>query len=793
MNNHVKLEYENPVTDIRKFKENLFLLDSKMVLHKVTNSLKNIKDYSLFPDSEQYKHGAILHNGSILYEHEEIIKSFSVKSKKTIEYYWNEKEIASISQSFDGRFIAVGYKRGNVTIYLINGTVYQTVYFKYGNVLNIIFSNDSNKLVINYEKNKIVVHDVEYNVTLGTILVKAPFIHSAFLDDKRIFGVSESGYTTIVDIHEEEVISSNNNEIKGATSISVTPDKEYGLIGQYDGTLTVIFIERNKILFSKKLSRAEIIGIKWMGETLVISYLSGTVEFFLLRNDHESIKEHIEQRDFKSVGKIMKENSFLSLFSDIEKELDQAWNKDIFPKALDLILDENQEEAKKLVSPFTHDVYKNRVFNIYIDKPEVPDKFQSSYEKKEYRVLYELAKQYPHLKKTSIFQEVEKEWDIAYSKAFRNMKKNLKDKAIAILKLFYDVESKKHLISTLINIPNMFISSANTYKNGSLDEYFATVSRSQVLKDTPEYKEISKKMDLVLQELNNARKQDDVKKTIEIAKKLSLYRPHRKRSKEILESLKDKITFMSYVNKNETRLAYRLVDKNHDITEMEEFKDLYKNYLEKEKMAYKYIVSGHTKQIIVTLDKFVNIPFLKRKIASLVKTSLLNSLKDVKDPEMLDWKATIENYGRLFGLDHDMERMTVSIDRDKEYYKALGGRNPTGYMNKEFPNTILQYKTNKQLKEEALKEEESKRGNVKPYVHIIMTLLIILLVILGANFLTDYFQTAIMQYNQERKAGPYQFFNRAHEEFKKQGGSEDQESEKQQSFFEKTFGGREKP
>ncbi|MCV6608027.1 MAG: hypothetical protein OIF32_07445 [Campylobacterales bacterium] len=790
MSNNIQLEFNNKIIDVKKFKDHLFFLDEKVHLHKYSLDFEKEQDYKVIKDKGNYTYQQLLKNGSLLFQQNEKLYTFTVKTKSFKEFFWIKENITSVAPSSDGKFIAVGYEDGSVSIFLVDGTLYQTISFHFGKIIALCFSETSNRLIINCERNKTVVHDINTNKTIGTILTKAPTFHSKFIDDNTIFCFDESGYTSIIDIKSQEVKSYRNNNIKGGTSIAITPDKEYGIIGSYDGTLTVIFLEINKILFSKKTQTSSIINIQWIEDTLLFMYEDNKVEVFTLGTLHQLVKNHIKNKNFSTVSKLLKENIFLTLFSDIEKELDDIWNETVFPEALDLIIDDKIDQAKKITLPFLHDEYKNKVFNIYIDKQDIPTKFDLSYETKDYVTFYQLAEQYPHFKRTKRFQLVENQWKITYEKAFKQIKDSLKDKAIETFKPFYEVEEKKHIISTLINIPKMFIDSQKEYQLKNFDEYYSIVGRAPVLKETPEFLTLEKITESLKEKMLQAEKEDNLKERILYGKKLGEFKPYKKLAQKHLNEVKEKVKFLDYMKKNEISLAYNIADESNDVTLLKEFQIDYKKYLDKEALCYKHIETGNTKEILKILREFFHIPFFKKKASSIIKLSYVNSLKHNTETKNLDWKATAENYGRLFGLDHNIEIMMRALGQEKEYYKASGGRSGTGYIRADFPQTIIQYKTQEQIQKEEEKKEAQEKGKYAYVRHIIIGLAIILSVIMGTLFLQDFFSNEIDNYNNNRKSGPFQFFNHAHEKFKQKGGDPEETQNKQEGFLNDTFGTR---
>jgi hypothetical protein len=325
-------------------------------------------------------------------------------------------------------------------------------------------------LLVVGDRSRCVVHDVLLNRTLAVIRTDIKIFKALFLDDYKLFAINENGTTSLIDIKTASVLSTHNNSIVNPATIALNTSRDYAMVAEKNGKITVIFLERNKILFTHQLLNKPVKKIKWIQENLFFLFDDGTVTVYPLQNDHKMVEKNIEARDYKTASLLLKKNTFLSLFSDIEKGLDTIWNEEVFPQAMDLILDGRQDAAVALVDPFVHDVYKKKIFNLYTNQSDVVTAFLKAYEGNDYSAIFSLAETYPHLKKSYKYRVVNDEWELAYKKAFDVMKNGFKVKANQILGPFNDVEGKKNIISVLTTFPKLFIdaeslSSPNVFPN----------------------------------------------------------------------------------------------------------------------------------------------------------------------------------------------------------------------------------------------------------------------------------------------------------------------------------------
>jgi len=760
MINHISLKYETPICDVEKFGKSFLLLDDTLRLHRITPTFKKEKTFTLLKTATDRDKKLILSEGALAFTKQDKLYTLAIKEKKVNSLTWFGEKINAISESHDGQYIAAGYNDGRVNVFLQTGEIYQSLVFECGNVKTLAFDDQSNLLLVVGDRSKTVVHDVMLNQTLAVIRTDIKIFKAVFLDNYKLFSINENGTTSIIDIKTSTVLSTHNNNIVNPTTIALNTSRDYGMVAEKNGKITVIFLERNKILFTHQLINKPVKKIKWVYETLFFLFDDGNVMIYPLLNDHKLVEKNIEERDYKTASLLLKKNTFLSLFSDIEKELDTIWTEEIFPQAMDLILDNRQEMAEELVDPFVHDVYKKKIFNLYTNHSEVVTNFLRAYENNDYSTVFALAETYPHLKKSYKYRVVNDEWELAYKKAFDVMKNGFKAKANQILSPFNDVEIKKNLISVLTTFPKMFIDAEALFLSKHTSAYFTYATKNSVIKGTPEYKKLIDEAEKLLKKIEEAKKSGALKEVIVLSKQLANYGHYKKQAKDIIDSIRNRVLFLDHVRKNNFTEAYSLIEQTHEITEMDEFQKLYAEFARQEKEAYRLAYEGKTGEILLLLREFLPIPLLKDKIASIVKISYLRHFIGVTEIELTDWKATIEYYSLFFGIDSDIKETTKQIGVEDVLYKIIGGKDKYGYRKYDFIDDIVKMKTEEQLKAE-------KRAAKKDHSHLYHLLILvggIGVLAFIAYILLNVFSSSIASYKEERRQGPYKLFEKVYEQ-----------------------------
>ncbi len=759
MSNHITLKYDSPICDIRKFGKSYLLLDDMLRLHRITPTFKKEKSFTLIKTESKKGIKQLLASGAFTFVKKEKPYTLAIKEKKLVPLTWFGDTITCMAESYDGKYLAFGYDNGRVNVFMDSGEIYQSLVFECGNIRSVAFDDKSDMLLAIGDRNKMAVHDVLLNRTLASIRTDVGILHALFLDDYKIFAVNENGTTSIINIKTASVESTHNNSIQNPTAIALNTNRDYGMVAERNGKVTVIFLERNKILFTHQLQEKPVGKIKWVGETLVFLFKDGSVAIYPLLNDHKMIEKNIADRDYKTASLLLKKNTFLSLFSDIENSLDTVWNEEVFPQAMDLILDNRQADAETLVDPFIHDVYKKKVFNLYTDESEVVINFLKAYEHNDYATIFALAETYPHLKKSYKYRVINDEWELAYKKAFDAMKNGFKAKATQIFRPFNDIEKKKNLISVLTTFPNLFIEADTYFRTKQTAKYFALATKNSVLKETPEYERLVDAAEKLIKKIDEAEERGALRDIIVLAKRLASYSPYKAKAKAIIDSIRYRVLFLDHIQKGKNSEAYALIEQAHEITRMDEFQTLYAPFKAEEPAAYTAAFHGQTAEILYRMKDFLSVPLLKDKIASIVKISYLKSFLNVDDVEMTDWKSTIEYYSLFFGIDNDIKETTRQLGIEEVLYKMIGGKDKYGYRKYDFLDDIIKEKTEEQLKA----ERQKKKRDLTHIQHFLIIVGGILLLSLGAYIALKIFGSEIREYKEERRHGPYKLFQKVYE------------------------------
>jgi len=302
-----KLEFDNKICDARIYGKFLYLLDEKLTLHRLTQNLKLDKSFHFIKDQTAGKNKLLLKKGSILYTTKDVVFTYAMKLKKTHSYSWLGEEILSVCESNDGKIIACGYKQGKIDIFYVYNGIYQSLAFDFGDCFYIDFDENYNRIIAIGSKNKLIVHDVELNITVANIRHDVEILKAKFLGEDKLFCLHLDGSTSIASIKENKIIVKTDNNLNAITSFALSPDKKFAIFGDNFGKLTAISIKFNKIFFTKEYESI-VSNIKWIDETLFLFFENGNVEIHALKNTHIQIQDDRDQKNYQKAYKTLKKD-----------------------------------------------------------------------------------------------------------------------------------------------------------------------------------------------------------------------------------------------------------------------------------------------------------------------------------------------------------------------------------------------------------------------------------------------------------------------------------------------------
>ena len=402
-------------------------------------------------------------------------------------------------------------------------------------VMKVLFLSESR--VLSVDKNaKAVVSDIQ----TAKVLARLEGIHDDVTqvtqsgDGKFLFLGTKLGYIILYELEEYKLLSRDYIKISSSvTSLSFDTENEHLIIGSEDGNVYVydIYSQRDKMKgYLQEKEYAQIVqeikenpileytDINSMLETLwsktrlkAQHYLemgkkNKAVSLFqpfkeIPSKNQQMQKMILEYADFEKFSTLVKQEKYplayslantYKLYKDskLYQAMELKW-KNVFTQARKYALDpRGAEKAREILKPFRGVSEKTKFIQDLLTQGEVYKRFRGSMAQKEFKISFELIRQYPFLREFPEYDTLMNYADTLYIKSYEFIQKDDTHAALKILRIlvdFSDFEQESKELMESIEIRQKFF---NALKNENRVLAYNLLAESESLGDTPDGKEL---------------------------------------------------------------------------------------------------------------------------------------------------------------------------------------------------------------------------------------------------------------------------------------------------------------
>ncbi|RAX52580.1 WD40 repeat domain-containing protein [Helicobacter sp. 11-8110] len=643
---------------------------------------------------------AISHkNGRVVTGFTSTSKGIVLKTKPKITpitaLTWQKLEISKITFSYDDNYLATGGEDGRVLIY--TGENYHLLLSlpPFPDYISSIAFSECETLIFStcFGKTAMV-----FNILKNTKIIdfKTDFVvEDAFFydDNTKLFCVTRGGIFTY-DIYKQEYLCQNILQDSWLTTCQKLPGEEFAVIGGKYNPLRLARISDNAIIDTIPSEYTGATSLFLDKNLLYIGYSNGTIEIAQIDLAKEEMLEYLANDDLRSCLKLIKEkNIFLQTLPQYKEKLDSLW-QDKLLEAIDLLAKDRLQEAQSLIEPFMHDNSKKEEFDYYLRQKASVAQFMDLIEEKNYTEAYHLAKQYPHLKDTMAYAQLEKLWEKSFELAKKLLAQDAQlniQKVKELLKPFANVQAKKEVISTLLKNVDKFLQADKEFKAKNFIEYFKICEKFPFLQATRSYKSALLVGNQIMQRISALENQNELHKALEVCKLLNAMFPFRNIANEKSKLIQLKQEFSQYCTSKQLSKAFEMAEEHFELHSMLEYKILYDDFKAKSKIAFGFASNGDGKGVIDTLKEYLNIKCWQDKIASILKIAYLNEFiqNAYQGSQNINWKESFEYYIECYGKDEELKKIATEMGLENILKSIPQEGNPQGYLSVSLAESLL--------------------------------------------------------------------------------------------------------
>lgn len=617
------------------------------------------------------------------------LKGSNLKHIATLEDH--DGDIESCAFSHDGRFFATGGQDGRVFLYegrsflSISSLLARSDY-----ISTIRFSKSGDFIAISgFDKFTMIFdvlrHRIAFNFATNDVVEDSCF----FENDEKILLVCRNNASIIFSLKEGKIISNEYPFAFWPTSIAITEEENYALVGTRSDTLYVLSLKDNSKAMEIKNEHAGIASLAFSCGHLYIGAIDGTLLIIDYNEGKEELESSLQKKDYKSAREAINKNVFLSIHP-LTKMFDEAW-PEILHEAIALLNQNEIERAIELTAPFVVNESKKNDFDFYLSQKDGVKTFLELINKKDFTKAYEMVKTAKFLVKTQAYEKLENIWN----KAFFNAKKLLMENAGTNQRLAeqtlapFNNTPKKELIVQLLRNCDVFEKADMLIKKQNFKEYFSLTFQFSFLRETDLYKKVllvGERMLTNLIELEKDFKYSEAKKIAEI---LLVFPPLKRAANERIVLMQQKENLLSAIEAKDIKKVYSLVDEIESLRSMQQFKEFTNDFLRRYEEAKTYAQTGDAKHAMVIFGEYMEIHYWLDKIASLLKTAYLMQIQLALKVPDVNWTITIKRYFERYGKSIELVRMLQNHPAKEILEEFEGDGEGDGYRRYGFVDSIV--------------------------------------------------------------------------------------------------------
>lgn len=180
--------------------------------------------------------------------------------------------------------------------------------------------------------------------------------------------VCRNNASIIFSLKEGKIISQEYPFAFWPTSIAITEEENYALVGTRSDMLYVLSLKDNSKAMEINNEHAGTASLAFSHGHLYIGSIDGALLIIDYNEGREELESSLQKKDYKSAREAINKNVFLSIHP-LTKIFDEVW-PEILNEAIALLNENEIEKAVELTAPFVVNESKKNEFDFYLSQKE---------------------------------------------------------------------------------------------------------------------------------------------------------------------------------------------------------------------------------------------------------------------------------------------------------------------------------------------------------------------------------------------------------------------------------------
>ena len=679
--------------NISKYTKDTYVVDKALQL------IKDIDPLHHFSKSAAVSHNTSKVTMGFVKTAKGVVINTATEIAPIAQLTWQKLQISKVVYSHDDSLLATGGEDGRVLIYTAdNHQLILSLPPLSDTILSIAFSDDDSLIFSSCFGKCATIFNVVKNTQITKFetnyLIEDAFFYA---ENTRLFCVTREGAVLTYDVEKGVIIKEMVLQNSWLTICKKMPGEEFALVGGKDKLLRIIRLSDDTLIDTINLEQTGITAMRFQESLLYIGYSDGAVDVVDIDLGRDEILALLDKDDLNgALGLIQQKNVFLKTAKEYCIKIETRW-KEALAKAIDLLAKDQIQEATAIIEPFMLDKAKKEEFDYYWQQKESTAKFMDALEAKNYVEAYRLVDQFPYLKETLAYENVESLWnktfEVCKQLLFNDAQGNLA-KAQDLLRPFALVKSKKDTAMMLLRNSDKYVQADKEYRAKNFVEYFKMCERFPFLKDVLIYKSALLIGDQIIQRVNALENQNNFAKALEVCKLLASMAPFKNEAGAKIKIIQLKQEFAEACKNRKLIDAFKMAESYYELRSMPEYKKLYETFKKCEKIAINAASTGNGKLALDSLKDYLHIECWVDKIAAILKIAYLaefanNAPGKEGAIENISWKETLQYYIERYGKDEELKKLVGEIGLQAELDAIPFDGNPKGYLTTIVADSLL--------------------------------------------------------------------------------------------------------
>ncbi len=566
--------------------KNLIIVDEYNKIYYLNEKLEIINSFKLpLKNKADEKSVKISNNGKfLLIAVKKYLFLWDLETKKLIKEF-NEQttDILSVGFSKDDKYFASGS---------ISGDVY-------------VYNTELKKPVLKLPKHKDFITDIDFDES-GRVLYAGGFDKAViFYDLINITKNERYLHLKPVKKLEYEKFLISSDELSYVV-LWKEDNKEYKDIIKLYKEFSDFFIDRDFLLIANKdsiliynlkdfvienenfINLNDIDKITVFNNCLFVSKLNGEIYYKDLFEEKDELLNAVLKEDFIKAYDFLNKNPYLK-FSKEYKQLKYILDLTI-QKAKELF-EKDEAKALSILNKLTAVRELREKIEDIIENFKNIKRLKFALNRNDYYLAYKLIEEYPLLKETKYYEDLEKRFNIVYEKAVEFISKGETENAKTVLKRFLDIPSKMIYIESIFNNPELVLKLKKAKEERNFKEFFEIINLNPALKNTKEYKEVMEYAEFLykfIEKFIKEEKFEKAKKALEILKDIQGYE---KKARSLMEIVDNSLKFLEFVKSEDLKNALEMAKKYTYLQDLKEYGEVKTKFNQILSKAEKYALN----------------------------------------------------------------------------------------------------------------------------------------------------------------------------------------------------------